>query len=272
MPTEEPSRRELFPLISNLSRRPFRDRTGLHFVEGVRGVLHALDAVVAVETIVASEILLTNDYMAKRVRHAKRDGVPVARVTPEEFRAISRTERASGVAAILRQHWTPLASADPERGLCWLAVSRIRNTGNLGTILRTAEAVGAGGLFVLDDETDPFDPAVVRASMGGIFRLNLVRATLEDFSKWALGHGCRVVGTSPSAERSYTEIGVEGPLVIFLGEEREGMKPGEKGLCTDMARVPILGRADSLNVGVAAGVMLYEVLRRRILPSQTLGG
>lgn len=230
-------------------------------------MLHSRDAGIGFHTVVLSEILLTNSFAAKRVRQMKRAGVRVERVTPEEFRSISITERASGIAAILRQHWTPLAEIDPRRGLCWVAVGLVRSQGNLGTMIRTAEAVGAAGLIVLSRETDPFDPAVVRASMGGLFPMQIVRASVAEFAAWSRGNGCRVVGTSPAAIASYTEVPVEPPLVVMFGEERSGLSDDERAACTDLARIPIVGRADSLNVGVATGVMLYEVLRRKVLHS-----
>ncbi|KAF0246149.1 MAG: RNA methyltransferase TrmH [Planctomycetota bacterium] len=264
MKTPEAScRREWLEWIRNLERRPERERSGLQFVEGVRGVLHARDAGIEFHTIVLSEVLLTNSFAAKRVRQMKRAGVRVERVTPEEFRGISVTERASGVAAVLKQHWTPLREADPRRGLCWVAVGLVRSQGNLGTMIRTAEAVGAAGFVFLGRETDPFDPAVVRASMGGIFPLQLVRATISEFAAWTRANRCRVVGTSPAATASYTEVPLEAPIVVMFGEERAGLTDDERAACTHIARIPIVGRADSLNVGVAAGVILYEVLRRR---------
>jgi TrmH family RNA methyltransferase len=248
--------------ILRLGLKHERDASGLHFVEAPRGVIQALEAGMSVETIVYSETLCWIPGAQKHVRHAKRAGVPVVRLTPEQFRQISRTPRASGLGAIVRQHWTSLDRIDPRHGLCWVAVSRIRSPGNLGTILRTAEAIGAAGALFLGEATDPFHPDVVRATMGSLFRLQLVRTTLQDFRAWCARHQCRVVGTSPSAATLYTEVPLERPLVVFFGEEREGMGPEEIGLCTHTARIPILGRSDSLNVGVAAGVMLYEVLRR----------
>ena len=260
---EEENRRLVQSALARIPRlkyRSVRDRLGLHTIEGIRAVLQALDASIPIDTIVYSEILCRNSRAQKQVRMAKRDGLRVARVTPMQFRWLSTTERASGLAAIVKTHWTPLSRADPRVGLCWIAVSRIRSAGNLGTIVRTAEATGAAGLILLGNDIDPFDPAVLRASMGGIFHLKLVRASLEAFKSWA--RGARIVGTSPAATTSYTEIPVDGPLVILLGEERHGLAPEELALCTDMARIPIVGRADSLNVGVAAGVVLYDVLRR----------
>jgi TrmH family RNA methyltransferase len=129
--------------------------------------------------------------------------------------------------------------------------------------VRTAEAVGASGIIFLGDQADPFDPAVVRASMGGIFRIQLARAGIELFEAWVRRHGCTVVGASPAGSTSYTDVPVDPPLVVLLGEERVGLSPRETAVATHLARIPMVGTADSLNVGVAAGVMLYEILRRR---------
>src|SRR5436190_14726015 len=153
--------------IRNLGHRTVRERSGLHYLEGFRNFIQAIDARIPLETILYSEILAQNPAVQKNVRLLKRAGVPVVRVRPEEFRGISGTARASGIGAIARRHWTPLEGADPRVGTCWIAVSSIRSPGNVGTILRTAEAAGVGGVVLLGDRVDPFDPAVVRASMGG---------------------------------------------------------------------------------------------------------
>ena len=249
--------------IRAIRLKEIRTRTGLHFIEGFRNFIQALDAGIAVETILYSEILAANPAVQKNVRRQKRAGVPVVRVTPEQFRGISRTARASGIGAIVRQHWTPLDAVDPRSGTCWIALSSVRSPGNLGTILRTAEAAGVGGAILIGDAADPFDPAVVRASMGGIFRLKLARCRFDELPPWKIRWNCRFWGTSPGADGVYTEAPIESPLVVFFGDERRGLSPRELAICDQTSRIPILGRADSLNVGVAAGVILFEVLRRR---------
>ena len=249
--------------VRRLRLRSVRERTGLHFIEGFRAVLQALDAGIPIETFVYSEILAQNAAVQKKVRLSKRAGTPVVRVSPEEFRRVSLTPHASGIGAIARQHWTPLEEADPRLGLSWVAVRVIRSPGNLGTLLRTAEAAGAGGIVLLGDAIDLFDPAVVRASMGGLFHLRLVRASLEAFASWTRARGCTIVGTSPHAESLHTTVPVDPPLVLLFGDERKGLSPAELAVCTHRARIPFVGRADSLNVAVASGVMLYEVARRR---------
>jgi len=253
--------------VRRLRLRSVRDRTRLHYLEGFRNFIQAIDVKIPVETIVYNETLARNPAVQKNVRLSKRAGVRVVRVTPEEFRRVSVTLRASGIGAIVRQHWTPLDQADVRAGSCWIALSSLRSPGNVGTIFRTAEAAGAAGVLLLGDGVDPFDPAAVRASMGSLFGLRLVRTTLREFGRWASERGCRVLGMIPSAESVYTEVPVGPALVVLFGEERKGLSPEERAICTHTARIPIVGRADSLNVGVAAGIMLYEVLRRRGPPA-----
>src|SRR5204862_6830934 len=113
-----------------------------------------------------SPILLKHDLAEKRIRHLRRAGVPSTALSPEQFRSISLAEHVSGVGAIARQRWTPLNRASPFRGLCWLVVESLRSPGNLGTILRTAEATSVSGVIFLSSACDPFVPGVIPASMG----------------------------------------------------------------------------------------------------------
>jgi tRNA G18 (ribose-2'-O)-methylase SpoU len=103
----------------------------------------------------------------------------------------------------------------------------------------------------------------VRASRGGIFGLRLVRASHDEAAGWASCHGCRVVGMSPCGGASYPGIGLRSPLLVLFGEERRGLTERELALCTDLATIPVVGPADSLNLGVAAGIVLFDLLRRR---------
>jgi RNA methyltransferase, TrmH family len=254
--------RDALELVRALRARPERDRLGLHYAEGVRAVLHAVEAGIGVHTLVHSEVLLREANARRLVRDLRRQGVRTASLTPEEFRGVSCAAHASGVGAVLRQHWTPLDRADPRAGLCWVALRRLRSPGNFGTILRTIEACGAAGVLLLGDSADPFDPAVVRASMAGVFHVRLVRTTFADFTAWARSRGCTVLGASPDGPCDYSEAPLARPLVVLIGEEREGLASHERAACTRTVRIPLAGCADSLNVAVAAGIMLYEVRRR----------
>lgn len=182
------------------------------------------------------------------------------RLTPAQFRGISIACRASGIGAVVRQHWLPLHQLDPRSRLCWVGIGLTRYPGNLGTVLRTAEAANAGVIF-LGQSGDSFDPTVIRASMGAIFGLPLARATHEELVVWSQQNQCRIVGTSPAGDVPYTALEIDEPLVILFGEERKGLTREDADLCFKTIRIPM---ADSLNLGVAAGVVLFDLMRRHL--------
>ncbi len=162
----------------------------------------------------------------------------------------------------MRQHWNRLHRAPPRGGLCWLAVTRVRSPGNLGSLLRTSAAVGGSGLIVIGRDADPFDPAVVRASMGAIFQQRAVRCGSRAFEHWARRHHCLVVGASPDAEKPYHRMRYRRPTVLLLGEERRGLSAAQRTMCGATVRIPMVGGVDSLNLAVAGSLMLYEIFRR----------
>lgn len=256
-------RRGVRDRIRRLGSRRGRDGRGRFLLEGVAPFLQACAAGIEFELVLHSRVLLRPPSAQKQVRLLRRRGVTTVHLTPEEYREFSVSARAAGVLAVCRQAWSRLDTVRPSCGLCWIAVERIRSPGNLGTIARSAEAVGAAGLIFLSGASDPYDPAALRASMGSIFHLRLVRATLGELAGWAERKGAHLVATSPRARRPYTDLPPDGPLVLLLGDEREGLSPTAFARSSVAVRLPILGHGNSLNVGVAAGVLLYETLRQR---------
>lgn len=256
-------RGDLLERVRALADAEERRRTGCYFAEGVRNLIEADDAATPIEAIVVSERLLKHGAARRIVRSRRAAGGRVYRVSPEEFRSISSGAHASGVGFVARQHWEPLARITPERDDLWLAAGTIRKAGNLGTILRTAEAVGACGLVVSGRDADPFHPGAVRGSMGALFHQRVTRADLVSVRRWADRHGVRIVGASPDGARRFDQLGWTGPTLVLLGDERKGLTSREVATCDELARIPMCGQVDSLNVGVAAGVMLYELYRQR---------
>jgi RNA methyltransferase, TrmH family len=259
----------LFPRIRRLARREVRQSEGCFWIEGVRNFVQAYDAGWRFETVVFCEVLNRLSMIEMIVRRLNKSGPRPVKVSPEQFRSISTTERASGIGAIVRQPWLKLdEAACSEIGLGWLVVERIRAPGNLGTILRTAEACGIGAVIFLGDQADPFDPIVVRAAMGGICRLRLVRTSHARFDAVRRKLSMQVVGLSPAAPQLWTDLPAElpgsRPTAIVLGDERKGMSAALRELCDINVRLPMTGGADSLNVSVAAGIMMYELVRRRL--------
>lgn len=253
------------PTLAHAARlqrdRAYRDAHRQFFVEGVRNFVAAVDHGHIVDALLYSERLLTAPLARKLVRQLKRAGAPFARLTPEQFRSISRAERAAGVAAVLRQRIGPLANVAPGTWPCWVALSQVRAPGNLGTLVRTAAAVGAAGFILLGNGVDPFDPAVVRASMGALFGQTFVRASLAELRRWASQHQLMVVGASPDGALDYDQLRYPHPSLLVLGEERSGLTAEERALCHQLVRIPMVAGTDSLNLGVAGSLLMYAVAR-----------
>jgi RNA methyltransferase, TrmH family len=242
--------------------RAFRDATSLFFIEGVRNFVRVIDRRFQLETILYSEKLLTAPLARKLVRQSRRDGIPTLNLTPEQFRQIAYNERASGVAAIVKQRWAKLDTISPQTGLCWVVLETVRSAGNLGTLIRTSAAIGGAGFFLIGDRIDPFDPDVIRASMSGIFGQQFVRASLPQLHDWLQKHGCQAIGASPDGQTDLHQFDYPRSTVLFLGEERQGLTPQQRDLCHHLVRIPMVGDADSLNLGVAGSLFLYEVYRQ----------
>lgn len=247
--------------------RRARDAHRLFFVEGVRNFVTAVDHNCAVDTVVYSERLLTSPLARKLVRRLKRAGIPFARVSPEQFRAISRADRASGVGAILRQRVEDLRYVLPGDHLCWVALSHVRSPGNFGSLVRTAAATGAAGFILLGNSVDPFDPTVVRATMGALFQQTLVRADAEQLRRWAQQHHLQVIGAAPDGTLEYDQVRYTRPTVLVLGEERRGLSAEQRALCQQIVRIPMIPGTDSLNLAVAGSLLLYEIFRVSRRPS-----
>jgi RNA methyltransferase, TrmH family len=246
-----------------LRRREVRDGSGLFFMEGVRFLAEAADHRAGLESLVVAPDLLESPVGRAVANRLRRAGTPCMVVTARDFHRLSMSESPQGIAAVGRQRWQSLLATRPGMGLCWLLLDHIRSPGNLGTMLRTSEAVGGTGAILLGGAADPYDPASVRASMGALFGQKLVRTTEQEFNAWRRRHGVVTVGTSPHAHRSYCTVAYRGPVALYMGSERGGIAPGRQGMCDLMVGIPMVGRVDSLNVAVAAGIMLYELLRQR---------
>jgi TrmH family RNA methyltransferase len=248
--------------IRALRSRKARDRTSECFVEGLRIVGEADSAGATIVSLVVAPDLLTSAYGRQVVERARGQGTPCLEVSADVFRACSAREGPQGLGAIVRQRWQPLATLQPQPTDLWVALEAIQDPGNLGTILRTADAVGAAGVLLVGPTTDPYDPAAVRASMGAIFALQLARASYDEFAAWGRRSPCRAVGATLSAAADYRTAHYDTrPLVLLLGSERQGLSRQLEELCDATVRIPMVGHGDSLNVAVAASVLLYEAFR-----------
>jgi TrmH family RNA methyltransferase len=262
----------LAPIRRLRDHRSAREACGLHFIEGVRNFVRCVDHGIKFDTLIGSKQLLQSTVGQMLVRRLRKEGVPCVSLTPEQFRSVSTLTRASGVAAIVRTHWSRLRDTPAGRGLCWISLQRVRSAGNIGTLLRTGHAVGAAGLIVAGADVDPFDPVAVRASVGSVFALRLVRASAHEFSHWARRQRRHVVGASPNAPTEYHQVTFRRPTVIVLGDERCGLSSQQLAFCETTVRIPVARDCDSLNLGVAGSLLLYEVLRSTGTPHAAMSG
>lgn len=257
---------EIAPTLATIERlqydRGYRDSRGLFFVEGARNFIAAVDNRFSIDTLLYSEKLLIHPLARKLVRRLKRAGVPFARVTPEQFRRVSRTERASGIAVLICQRVQRLDQVKLAEFGCWTALSHVRSPGNLGTLMRTSAAAGAEGFILIGDIIDPFDPAVVRATMGALFRQKLVRASIEQLRRWTRTNNLEVIGASPDGANDYRYVSYTRPALLMLGGERKGLSADQRSICDQIVRIPMAEGMDSLNVAVAGSLLMYEVFRR----------
>jgi TrmH family RNA methyltransferase len=197
------------------------------------------------------------------VRAQKQRGVPCLEVAPDVFRSLAFKDVAQGIGAVVHQRWERWKRSRSRR---WadrgFALDGVQYPGNLGTILRTCDAVGGGGVFLLGHATDPYDPAAVRASMGGVFTQRLVRTRFDEFAAWKGQRGVTVAGTSPSAPTDYRTVPYRPPFVLLMGCERGGLSAEHQAACDVMVRIPMVGRCDSLNLAISTGVVLYEAFHQ----------
>jgi TrmH family RNA methyltransferase len=246
--------------IRDLRDRAVRVSTGRFVMEGVRFLAQAASYRATILELVVSPQLLTSPTAQRQIRRLVQSGTTCYEVPPEVLHSLSAGDDPQGVIAVVRQEWIALDDADPHEGLCWVALSGIRSAGNLGTLIRTAESVGAAGLILVGECADPYDPACVRATMGASLGLRYARTDLAGLLRWK--HRCRVrlIGTSPGADVSYRQADYGGAVALFLGGERKGLSEPEVAACDQLVRIPMVGRSDSLNVAVAGAVALYQIL------------
>jgi RNA methyltransferase, TrmH family len=240
-----------------------RERTGLFAMEGVRPIVQALEHDWEIEALIAAPELLESPLGRSLVRQGRRAGIPLLEVTAETFRGMAVAEEPQGIAAVARQRWATLAEAQSAAGLCWVALETVQSPGNLGSIMRTSEAVGGAGILLIGGSIDPYHPAVVRASMGALLAQRLVRTTPAELASWKQRHRGLLVGTSPGARTDYRAVRYEPPVVLCMGWERQGLSRRVDTLCDVTVRIPMVGVSDSLNLAVATGVMLYEIFNQR---------
>jgi TrmH family RNA methyltransferase len=249
--------------LGSLRSRPYRFRTQRYILEGIRHLARAVEQGAPIESLFLDPSVLTNPFGQRLVRRLRQQGVPGIRLTHELYRDFTLAAEPQGVGAVLKQRWIPLDQVRVERSALWLAVESIESPGNLGTIVRTAEAVEVSGILILNLNCDPYDPATVRATMGSLFSQRLVRCSVAEFNRWTEFNDVSVVASSPSGLMDYRALAYRFPAALLIGSEKEGLSDQLLERANFQVRIPMRGGCDSLNAAVATGVLLFEMAGQR---------
>ncbi|MBY5547722.1 RNA methyltransferase [Rhizobium leguminosarum] len=251
--------------IKALTNKKSREESGTFLAEGLKLVIDAIELGWAIRTLVYAKAAKGKPLVEQMAARTVASGGLVLEVSEKVIASITRRDNPQMVVGIFEQRWTPLKGIRPSEGETWVALDRVRDPGNLGTIIRTADAAGASGIILLGETTDPFSLETVRATMGSVFAVPVARATPEEFIAWRKSAGVSVVATHLAGAVDYRTIDYrKKPVVLLMGNEQSGLPEQLAREADALARIPQQGRADSLNLAVATAVMLFEA-RRHLL-------
>lgn len=239
--------------VRSLRQKKARRESGLFLVEGIHHVGEAVEAGWDVESVLYAPDLLTSKFAHDLI--ARLDSPPQP-VTPQVMESLADKENPQGILAVVRQKQTRLG----ELGEVTRAVALVspQDPGNVGTILRTMDGVGADALFLLEGGVELFHPSVIRSSMGALFWKPVVQTSFDQFVRWAHEGKCQLIGTSAHADVEYHTLVPQSPWVLVLGSEQKGLSREQMDACDVTVSLPMQGHVSSLNLSVAAGVLLYQ--------------
>lgn len=249
--------------VVHLMKRPNRDEQQLILIEGYREVKRALDNGIRPDSLFFCPPLFMGENERALIDRAAAAGAALFECTEPVFRKMAYRDRPEGLLAVAPQ--VRLALGDLRLGASPLIVvaEAIEKPGNLGSIIRSADAVAVDAVLVCDRCTDLWNPNVVRASIGTVFSLPVVEASTDEALAWLKERGIQVLAATPHAERSYAEADMTRPTAIVVGAEQYGLSSRWMNECDVKVRIPMLGQVDSLNVSNATTILLYEAARQR---------
>ncbi|MBB3235586.1 TrmH family RNA methyltransferase [Phyllobacterium endophyticum] len=251
--------------LRSLAVKKFRDQQGVFLAEGLKLVIDAIDLGWTIKTLVYSKAGKGNSLVEPVAARTIAKGGDVLEVSEKVIAAITRRDNPQMVVGVFEQKLQSLSSIKPQGNDVYVALDRVRDPGNLGTIIRTADAAGAKGVILIGDTTDPFSLETIRATMGSVFAMPVIRAPETEFLSWRKGFSGIVVGTHLKGAVDYRTIPYsDKPVVLLMGNEQQGLPDQLASSCDRLARIPQEGRADSLNLAIATGIMLFEIRRNAL--------
>jgi TrmH family RNA methyltransferase len=243
--------------VRALHARKGREESGLFLAEGLKLVGEAFELGRIPRILLYGPEARSLPLLERVAQATEAAGGDVIEVSREILEKVSRRDNPQTVIAVFPQVFGALGQLSPETAGCWVALQAVRDPGNLGTIVRTVDAAGCGGVILIGECCDPYSVEAVRATMGSIFAVPLFKTSEVDFIAWrALWPGA-VVGTLLSAQVDYRQADYRRPTLILMGNEQAGLPQELAAVCDVNVKIPMRGRADSLNLSVATGIMIY---------------
>lgn len=249
--------------LKRLHRGAVRRKTGQFLIEGTREVMRAAACGISIEELFLCPALFKTDARRSTVDLAALK-VPQTTVAPSVFAAISLREGPDGVIALARTAQRSLDQLSTGRSSLILLAEGIEKPGNIGAILRSADAAGVSGVIIADPVTDLTNPNVIRASQGTVFSLPIAVVAADRAIEWLAQHQLPIIALAPDAGTSIWQAPLDTPCCIAVGSEANGLSPDILAAATSIANLPMAGSADSLNVSTCAAIALFECVRRRL--------
>jgi TrmH family RNA methyltransferase len=263
------------PLIKRIKRirqKKYRERENAYFIEGLRVVMSAVEAGAPVEALVYSPELLSSAIAWQMITEQQDAGVRCVELSAAVFGSISDRDNPVGLGAIVGCRWMALDEVIIHPGDVFVALVQVAEPGNLGAVLRSMDATGAAVLILVGPGVDPFHPTAVKASMGALYSVPIVRVDdINRLMEWSISHGLQATATTAKGERLYWMAQYRRPVLLIMGSERQGLSSQIVSMADQVVSIPMAGSASSLNLAVAAGVLLYELARQQ-QDSQVTGG
>lgn len=254
----------LLKRIRKLRSRKHREAEGSLFVEGIASVWQAADSRARIETLLVADELLRSEGARALVETLRERGVAVARVTAEAFASVAEREHPSGLGALVRTPHVTLDDVVLGEDALVVGLHEVGNPGNVGTVVRTADAAGADAVVVTGAAADPWHPTAVKASMGTVFSTPVVACGLDELTGWVRSAGAGVVATSVRGNRDHWTGAYPRRCLLLFGSEATGLPADALAAADEVVRIPQAGAASSLNLAVAAGIVIYEAAKKRL--------
>lgn len=243
--------------VRALHLRKHRNETRQFVAEGLKIITEAVELGHAPHVLMYGDEAVGHPLLQKAIASTRAQGGEVIAVTQDILAKVSRRDNPQAVVGVFGQVFTRLDELDPVSASAFVALHRVRDPGNLGTIVRTADAAGCGAVILVGECCDPHSVEAVRATMGSIFAVPIVRTDEATFAAWRSSWPGSVVGTLLTATVEHSKATYAKPTLILMGNEQQGLTPDMAALCDVNVKIPMRGRADSLNLSVATGVMIY---------------